>query len=177
MKHRLNTDKNDLAFTLVELLVVTTTVGILAALLLPALSQAKKRAQQIQCVSNLHQLGIGLQVILSNDHGYPVFIENKYSSWIAPLEIEGLGVNHHEEQMASLIQLHIFMKRGFGFALPRIIPHILCPNRCWVLTPTMRLEFIRKQFSPTRLVWVDTSIQFQKCLLRFESQKWLVRAT
>jgi prepilin-type processing-associated H-X9-DG protein/prepilin-type N-terminal cleavage/methylation domain-containing protein len=81
------------AFTLVELLVVTATVGILAALLLPAISQAKKRAQQIQCVGNLNQLGVGLQVILSNDHGYPLYIENRFSTWFSQLEIEGFGIS------------------------------------------------------------------------------------
>jgi prepilin-type processing-associated H-X9-DG protein len=81
------------AFMLVELLVVTATVGILAALLLPAISQSKKRAQQIQCVGNLHQLGIGLQVILSNDHGYPLYVENRFNAWFSQLEIEGLGIS------------------------------------------------------------------------------------
>src|SRR5262252_2518608 len=47
-------------FTLIELLVVIAIIAILAAMLLPALAQAKQRAQKTQCVSNLKQQGLAI---------------------------------------------------------------------------------------------------------------------
>ncbi len=58
------------AFTLLELLVVLAVIGVLAGILLAVLQQAQTHAQAAQCVSNLRQWGVALNLYANDNNGY-----------------------------------------------------------------------------------------------------------
>jgi prepilin-type N-terminal cleavage/methylation domain-containing protein/prepilin-type processing-associated H-X9-DG protein len=92
------------AFTLVEILVVISIIGVLVALLLPAVQAAREAARRLQCSNNLHQLGIALNNYHDIHRRFP-------PAYVIPVRLMWSGCLLPQIEQSNLFQTLEFSKK------------------------------------------------------------------
>jgi prepilin-type N-terminal cleavage/methylation domain-containing protein len=116
-------------FTLIELLVVIAIIAILAALLLPALAQAKERSRRVKCLSNLRQVGVAATMYAGENQDKVIEARvqpGDPNNWVQ------VCINPPEQSLWKSIGLDITTNSATGSIWT-------CPNR--PMFPTYEPEF------------------------------------
>lgn len=93
------------AFTLIELLVVIAIIAILAAILFPVFAQAREKARGTSCLSNLKQIGLGINMYIQDyDGNYPMM------QWWTR------GASNQVVQMSWYASIYPYIKNGDHYA-------------------------------------------------------------
>jgi prepilin-type N-terminal cleavage/methylation domain-containing protein len=116
------------AFTLIELLVVIAIIAILAALLLPALAGAKKKAQNITCLNNMKQWALGFK-LYADDNGDGVPEEGNTSASIADTVLSRNGTEAWYNSIPTLLGLPtlVYLYKTGNAPLPGSQTIFSCP--------------------------------------------------
>lgn len=137
---RRRVSRNKLAFTLVELLVVIAIIGILVALLLPAIQAAREAARRTQCMNQLKQIGLAMQNHVDAYGSFPTG-GNTHSGLITHFTTGGTsnpgqpngpnkqGLGWAYQILPYLEQANIKSLTNQAELMTSVIPQYFCPSR------------------------------------------------
>ena len=113
------------AFTLLELLVVIAVIAVLASLLLPVLGRAKESGRATACLSNLHQIGIALQLYVQDNNNRLPFMNDRSLTTTNPYSPPDVVLSNY---LGNLQVLHcpsdrkrVFEQTGSSYAWNNLV--------------------------------------------------------
>ena len=127
------------AFTLVELLVVIAIIGILVALLLPAVQYSRESARRTQCTNNLHQVGIAIHTHVDSHKVFPTGGDTPWPAITDNLDPKsGAPFGPKKQGLGWAFQILPFFENETIYNLKvesqldgKVIADYLCPSRRW----------------------------------------------
>ena len=154
------------AFTLVELLVVITIIGVLMGLLLPAVQSARESGRQVICNNNLKQFGIGIQSYLTSKQKYPGYLQAERINPGGPIDDLNDGTYQkviswaakllpHLDQGSLWEQLRSNDLGRFNYDYPIALEMFQCPSAVSTNASLGLLSYVANTGAPDRLENVD----------------------
>ena len=127
-----------LGFTLIELLVVIAIIAILASILFPVFARARENARRASCLSNMHQIGLGLmQYTQDNDERYPPNWQCPDNTWAGCTANASTAIDSDAGKPSGKFTVHANHGDGSGHArtwMDSIYPYVkslqvfVCPS-------------------------------------------------
>jgi prepilin-type N-terminal cleavage/methylation domain-containing protein len=156
-------------FTLIELLVVIAIISMLAGQILPSLSTAREKGRQANCINNLHQIGLAIEMYYQDYDDYPTWL-----SILCKSETPGIGLNYLGQGKIFICLTDLYKgNKGHGNpsfpelcdlplskvqnSYPSYTPDTFDQNAYNYRNPSIEACSYTYEFAPTRCRWFEST--------------------